>query len=586
MIPLMLPIVGCIDDDTVCPEEMKKDNAMTLEFTVVTRSTLKGGSRALVEPSNYDPQVGTAAENYLDLNNLSFLLFDSEGKVIRVFKPEVEVTPESAETYLTYSVRAFLSEDDFEALSGTKRLNANPNQQLRFSIGVVGNYLNLSPQRVGFHANQTIQEICNPQSVGVFEMPTRNNLYVNAWIPSIQNSTYTDALGMTQYALTPAHIPMSGLKTFSVLVKDLLDSSVSNPLNLSAREGDINMLRALAKIEIVDKIGLVGNTQPDIENRSWIEKVELVGHSTLGSLFPTLEQWNLPGNPFETQYVSNVSVPSDNTYVGVQPDGTPNFLPLNFGPVVNFFADVAATEARKDIDGCTVYSCYLTEYDPDNRGTAYPMWMRITAHGPGTAEGGSSFYRLEPAPYINNSAGELMPILRNNIYRYEIASVGTELSIQLIVDDWQTKVTEWSYNDNPAMTQTGYLEWNADAIIDKSLAQVTVTNTQTIEGTFTFSEPVNCYWYASFLREGETEPDAFEFVDTDDPLLASGLIDGTTSATIKIKAKYSPKDNDNRCARLIFTVRTLDGRVVSANVLDPGEYGKNTYFTINQNAAL
>lgn len=567
LIALMLPLVGCINDDSPCDNGVDKADRdeMAIEFSLVTSNPTKGGTRALIAPTG-TAQDGSLAENYLDLDNLTFLLFDDKQELLQVISPYVE--PEDRNSYIKYRVTAFISDHYF--------LHATT-EQLTFTIVVLGNYQDLSPQRFGFAKGMKLADLFDQTKVGTFAMPIRNN-WDNSWIPSILPGENGQQRGF---------IPMAGMQTFTVDVSDLQKSNSGNPLVLSTDENgkDINMLRALAKIEIVDKIGFINGTQPDIDNRSWVEKAELIGHSTRGSIFPTLEQWNRAGNPFETQYVRTVSIPSDNTYLGAQP--TNDFSTDNAAANANFFLDAAASALREN-DHCRVLSCYLTEYDPANRGTAYPMWMRLTVHGPGTANGSSTLYRLEPAPYVDNTPGTLLPILRNNIYRYEITGIGTELDLTLIVDDWDLHETNWEFSDNPGMTDDGYLEWvaNPDISITESNAEVVIGNGATLTGTFNFDEPKGGTWTASFAVEGETERDAFMFVDADGNHVEtiSGTIDGNED-TIRIITNMSPT-NFTRRARLIFTVTTFDGRTISADVLDDARYGRNTYFTIVQNASL
>ena len=564
---LMLPLVGCINDDSLCDkdEEVLPGEGIAIEFSLTTSRPIKSSTRALITPSGV-AQDGSLAENYLDLDNLTFLLFDDKQELLQIISPYVEA--DNSISYIKYRVTAFISDPYF--------LHAT-NPQLTFSIVVLGNYQGLTPERFGFAKGMNLVDLFDHTKVGTFAMPISNN-WGNSWIPSI----YPGGNGQQR-----GFIPMAGMQTFTVDVSDLRASTPGSPLVISTDTNgkDINMLRALAKIEVVDKIGFVNNTQPDKNNRSWIEKVELIGHSTRGSIFPTLAQWNLTGNPFETQYVRTVSIPSDNNYIGAQP--TNGFTTENENATVNFFDDVAATELRSE-DNCQVFSCYLTEYNPNERGTAYPMWMRLTVHGPGTGQTASTFYRLEPAPYTENVPGDLLSILRNNIYRYEITGIGTAVDLDLIVDDWSSHETIWNYSDNPGMTDDGYLTWtlSPDITINTTDAEVIIGNNATLTGAFAFDVPKGGKWIATFAPEGETENDAFMFIDENGDKVSSisGDIDGEHDI-IKIVANFSPTTFDRK-ARLIFTVQTFDGRTISADVLDDAKYGKHNYFTIIQNASL
>ncbi|MDE6089405.1 MAG: hypothetical protein K2G41_01765 [Duncaniella sp.] len=567
---------ACVNEDTPCPPDRdpNAEKGVTLEFSMVTRNASGRGSRALIEPTAGTREVGTEAENYLDLDNLIFLLVDDQQTVIRVFSPNV--TPEENSRYAKYSVRAFINDKYF--------LDAEPGGNLTFSIVVIGNYSTLDPQSFAYHAGQKLSEVFASATVGTFAMPVSNN-WMNKWIPSMFGTAYTDAAGELIEGMTPAHIPMSGMHTYTVSTDDLLASTVNRPFNLSADangSGDINMLRALAKIEIVDRIGIgtgTTTTQPDRTERSWVEKAELIGYTTRGSILPTFTQWNR--GSLETQYVTSTSVPASATYFGAEPANAQ--LTIN-GRAINFFDDAEATEARED--GCRVFSCYLTEYNPADRGTAYPMWIRVTASSP-APEGvtpTSALYRLDVSSYTNGVPGTPLSILRNNIYRYEINGIATVLQPELIVNDWESEETVWDYNDNPGIADGGYLEWSAEQL-DITRDQALIIYRTPLTGTFTFSEPVGGEWIAAFVPEGNTENDAFMFLDADGNKVStiSGPIDGS-EATIRIVANYDP-GNDNRRVRLLFSVRTPDGRTISANLLG-SDYGRNTYFTIQQNARL
>ena len=568
---------ACVNEDTPCPPDRdpNAEKGVTLEFSMVTRNASGRGSRALIEPTAGTREVGTEAENYLDLDNLIFLLVDDQQTVIRVFAPNV--TPEENSRYAKYSVRAFINDKYF--------LDAEPGGNLTFSIVVIGNYSTLDPQNFAYHAGQKLSEVFASATVGTFAMPVSNN-WGNKWIPSMFGTDYTDAAGELIGGMTPAHIPMSGMQTYTVSTDDLLASTVNRPFNLSAAadgSGDINMLRALAKIEIVDRIGVIDTgtaiTQPDRAERSWIEKAELIGYTTRGSILPTFTQWNR--GSLETQYVTSTSVPASANYFGAEPANAQ--LTIN-GRAINFFDDAEATAARED--RCRVFSCYLTEYNPGDRGTAYPMWIRVTATSP-APEGvtpTSALYRLDVSSYTNGVAGTPLSILRNNIYRYEINGIATVLQPELIVNDWESEETVWDYNDNPGIADGGYLKWSAEQL-DITGDQALIIYRTPLTGTFTFSEPVGGEWIAAFVPEGNTENDAFMFLDADGNKVStiSGPIDGS-EAKIRIVANYDP-GNDNRRVRLLFSVRTPDGRTISANLLGD-DYGRNTYFTIQQNARL
>lgn len=545
---MALMLTSCINDDAQCPAEGDGEEQITLEFTVVTRDLAGHGTRALPIPENF--QNGTSAENYLDLQNTVFMLFDESQTLIKVFIPEV--TPED-EQYAKYSVRAFMSPQEFHTLTDNKT-------EVTFYIAVVGNYSRLNPQNAAYHIGQKLDDIFDPEKVGTFAMPISNNNALNAWIPSIYPVD-------NQLA---GHIPMAGIQTFTIPVEALAASTVDHPLDLSGNNGekDINMLRALAKIEVIDNISsIMADATGAISS---IKKVELVGYNTRGSLFPTSGQWNLQGSPYETQYVTEVSIPNDNEYKWARPENNLTVEGEN-SPLVNFFPST-------NEEGKNVFTCYLTEYTPV---AETPIWIRITLQN-GTS---STLHRLDLAPYTGNVPGTAMHILRNNIYRYSITGLSPELALTLNVEPWNVASTEWSFEQTPAMTTDGFMEWTGGNITTET-AEVLYSGT-TLSGTFAFDQPRGgSTWHANLIPANEyTQNDSFFFVDEEGNKmteLPSGVINGTP-ATIRIAATTNTTEY-KRAAQLVFTVHTFDGRTITATVLDPATYGTNQYFTITQNA--
>lgn len=574
---LAVAFTACVNENLQCPVEHEDDSqGITIEFAMVTRNAMS--SRSLITPLDGTREVGYAAENYLDLDNLTFLLFDDQKKMLRTFKPDVIVTDDEAGPYVKYKVTTFLHDNYF--------LKATTNS-ITFTIVVLGNYAGLSPEHFSFYIGQNLSDIFNQNKVATFSAPVSNN--GKSWIPSI----FGDAVTGQQRG----HIPMAGMQTFTVSLANLRASSPDNPFDLSQGGTSvnkwINMLRALAKIEIIDKIAFTAGTPA--ASSSYVEKVELVGHTTRGSILPTYDQWTTSGT--ETQYVTTPSIPQSAEYVGITPEAG-SLTVSHESMLLNFFNDKDATDNQED--GCKVFSCYLTEYNPaDARVQSIPnMWMRLTVNSPnGSETPNSKLYRLEVAPYTNSAPGAVMPILRNNIYRYAITGISATADLRLIVDDWDLDETTWNYNQNPGIAEGGYMKWydvsNQEIFANPQTARLVVTHDQPVSGRFTFSEPLDATWRVAFANMGQTENDAFKFIvgkdeDGNDILAdeASGKIDGKP-AEIKIIAPKAAATGFDRMARLIFTVETPapDGRVLSADVAGD-YYGNNQYFTIVQSAAL
>lgn len=399
---LLLLLASCSREDVLPPDDGEESSDyVTLEFTMLTRNGATDPLSRAGIPAPPNPETGSGAENYLDLENLVFLLFDGQQKMLRAFSPEISVLSGGSAPYVKYSVKTFLHDKYF--------LHAT-DEYITFTIVTLGNHAGLSPDSFNYHIGQELREIFDAEKVGTFAIPVSNNIS-GTWVPAIAPFSGQDS----------GHIPMAGMQTFTVTTAALKSSTPDRPYKLSEGVSAryINMLRALAKIEIIDNMPPLTADGDGYE----IERVELVGHATRGAILPNFSEWSAT---LETQYVSRPSVPVSSEYRGATPVSGLATAQTDDDAVINFFTDSDAAEARGD--GCSVHSCYITEYDPDKNGAIPDMWMRVTVKSHLT--GKTTQFRLEAAPYSDGRPGEPLKILRNNIYRYVITGAN-EISLDI-----------------------------------------------------------------------------------------------------------------------------------------------------------
>lgn len=400
-----------------CSDETESEAAcdnVRFHFTLNLQSlSPAGASRAVIPPSN--PQTGALAENYLNLDDVKFIMFDADQKVL--CELEAKITPEKGSDYTRYVVDFSISDEYFTKPGN--RLN------VEFYIMAIANYTQYDPWHISFPKGVEMKNIFDSQQLS-FALPKGSPW----WNPHFV--AYTDGTSPS----APQYIPMSGLQHFSVTASDILAK-----LNIDL--GEINMLRAMAKIEVVDRIGAVDAadgtmTQPAVDDRASIDKVELMGFYTRGTLLPDFNRWNTSSYP-ETQYVTAPFVPDNFQYAN-----PPLFSNMQDGTafVRNFGLDEAATAARAD--GCKVYSVYIPEYKVPGASqellggtmaeSANPAWVRVTVrqkiNNPDVDKYQETLpYELKLTGYSDGvSDGTNIPLLRNNIYRYEINSVSSKLT--------------------------------------------------------------------------------------------------------------------------------------------------------------
>lgn len=401
---LMLSAAGCVNEDDNCPVPGSGGDTVKLRFTIVTRTPMNSSRQSSRAADISGDKIGTPAENYLNLaaRDISFLLFDRNQKLLRNFTPDVDITPVDDSNYVTYTVRATISEPYFANVADA---------DTEFYIMVVANGRPYGLSAFALAPGHTsISDVAG--QLASFTMPTVSidpeNYGRFGWQP--------DQPGIAD----GEYIPMAGLQHFTI-AKGAFAAGPENFIDLSPGDGskDINMLRALAKIEVVDRIDIPngGDFADAPDDRISIEKVELLGYCATGTILPSFDQWNR-NDVLETQQVVAPTMASPLAYRNPAAD----FNSTIDGTKIEFHNDPDAQSERTD-DHCPVFSVYTTEYSLAAIGTANPVYARVTVE----VNGESRLYLLRLASYTNGQPGDnITTLLRNHIYRYEISDISIE----------------------------------------------------------------------------------------------------------------------------------------------------------------
>lgn len=507
IVAALLPVSCVNDDEPNCPPA-EGDGRYVLSLRVVTRQAATRAAGDATEPA-------IPAENYIDIEGGDFrvLVFDGFGRLIQYFEPSDvlrDISVDGSYQMYTFSGPLF-----------------PVSQQIQ--VAVVANWKSMTDEAVydKFILDNTfLTNIYTNSTAWNFTLPIDN------WRPSIE--------------ATPRRtIPMFGCSGM-VSLSDATVSGSGNDKRYDIRLGDINMLRAVAKIEVVDGL-------PD--GYSLVEGTKLSVYNTTGRLVPDVTSnpgWNQP----------NIQVVSPTLPAGVQT-----------GNDLSFFRE------QKTIGGVerTVYSAYVTEM-------AFVNDTRPTVDLTVSNDNDEAEQLAFSVPVDNYNGGRpeqtLGALLRNHIYRYTINSVNVTANLRLEVLPWDDAETEeWDYTDNVAIAGEGYLAWEGMQSFDKLTARMVVIPDGTpATGSFTISTPHNALWYAYLIPESG-DPDAFMFVDADGNELdvPSGSIDGTTPAVIRVKPRETMVSQNN-VARLQIMVYTA-GHWLVADVCE----GQPEYCTIIQN---
>ena len=433
---LMAPaLTGCVNEDSPCPDNDDPGQGMSIQFTVVTHNPGQGagaqsqtdapsGAPALNGASRADDcngeQTGSPAENFIDMSTCQFFLFDGTGTVLRRIFPEE--TSKNETSYQWYQFKAEIVEPYFD--------NAIKSGQptVDFYIMVIANSKSLDGQEIAYTPGRTtIADIINQGRT--FRRPPEgfyNDTGFHGWAPSLNISDNR-------------MIPMTGIQKFTVSTADLATSTYDTPVSLSPgmtggipvqTPKDIDMLRALAKIEVIDKIDLPDGYDPTID-RIEIEKVELVGLYNTGRLLP---DWP----DYVTEQVTTPTLPAANQYL--EPLAYSEQYTVNNGDKIVFF-DLDPYSSEHFHQNYPVFSGYTTEYSLNSIGNKVKPYIVVTLVNKNDNTQTSYYKELKLSKYEdgkpNGDGIEFM--LRNHIYRYVITGVESDtqlLQVGYSICDW------------------------------------------------------------------------------------------------------------------------------------------------------
>ncbi len=229
---------SCVYDRLgTCPDGSAEDVSVT--FRIATRNT--SGTKA---DNIAGQETGTAAENWLELEGLRFLMFTEGGAFLQDLSAIAKTMSENEDEWNLYTVKATFKEPYFN----------NPlfvDSNVRFKLMVLANWPAEAVEGV-IAAKGSVREIERVQAF--FEMSPE-------FFPEIGK----------------AGIPMFGLMDCAVSWSALAASDSGNYVDI----GDVHMLRSLAKIEILDNIA-----DKDADGYPKVSEVRVMKWNSIARLIP------------------------------------------------------------------------------------------------------------------------------------------------------------------------------------------------------------------------------------------------------------------------------------------------------------
>lgn len=373
---------GCINsDDELCPG----DNTTVTEPTPVDVNltfVISQGNGQLSRAPGHDDYGATEAESLVDFANNDYrvLVFDNGGRLLQILDTEVVRNFNYPDGVTTCLVRG-------------KFDNAYP----EFQIAVLANW-----ESFGLDYNNMLR------GVSLLDDLVSHNRTIPYTFP-------VRGTGWRPFSGTNRGIPMFGLQSYTVdWNKAPINADNSVTLN-----GNVSLLRAVAKIEVVDRI-----TPNATTTRAEIESVTLRGYNVTGCPMPDMKA--NPGWNIQNTQVVLPTIPTPDNY-------------MQNGDLTLFRDDDVA------IDGVTYprFSTYVSEFSLNSQlaDAQFCPTLHITVKNPPIEDPHDEMvtYTIKLASYTDGVAGSPLPsLLRNHIYRYEVNSASANiLKLEYTVCPWE-----------------------------------------------------------------------------------------------------------------------------------------------------
>lgn len=353
-------LCGCSDD--VAPVDSPVDKGADIVLTLYTAdSSSRLSSRAPGDPL----QAATIAENRIDIDGGDYrvLVFGKDGRLLERIIPTDAITVEKND-YSVYSIEGHITQTAFMG---------NADGSYEFQIMVLANWQSLGG------ADCYDKFALTPGKTFIDDVVALAREYCWSLSPKTGWRPFND---------DNKGIPMFGLGSIAVTADQVSASRPDNPIKV----GEISLLRAMAKIEIVDNIA-----QDYYDSRPEITASSIAGHLSTGTLVPDLDA--NPGWNVENTQVGSPTEPAD---------------PVKATAPLQFFS------AGKTDDGHPVYAAYVAEQDLKRLSATSRPAVSVTVK----IDGKESEYTLPLSEYKDGKPSTpLESILRNHIYRFEIVKV-------------------------------------------------------------------------------------------------------------------------------------------------------------------
>lgn len=350
--------------------------------------------------------------------------------------------------------------------------------------------------------------------------------------------------------LWKGYIPMFGTNTFNISRETLLRSTMGEMIYL----GEVNMLRALAKVRVEDNIANKVNGLPRISEVQFRSLTDMA--------------YSLPNNA--TQYVDGQQV-HQNYHIHAKSESQYDWYAYKLGKLsVDNDTRIGYVPEQSIADALPAF--YIKVLTKEATSSSEGEYMEFVVPMSGYGDQDFKFDEL--------TNGNKFPyILRNHIYTLSVEDVetGGPATIRLTVDDWvPTPVYELDYMNIPVVQtpiswEEGTYYNNDEANGELAILPFSEGNAVAAVCHFNISRPLNGTWTAHLLTTSGTEGAfALETENASGGYTAvqsvSGTIDGNDISLRIIGTNPSPAEQN--VAILQITVLLADGTLMEADICD------------------
>lgn len=510
------------ESDCPMPAAAGRAENITLSFRMISSNIGHTRADGLHEERDSEwPQF----EDLINVRDFAFYIFldnDAEGRkplVMKMTDISASHNPNSMVTgsYGAYTVTSVIPRESMEKLLGHP-LSASSSEPVVFRIVILANsgadYQSLAadPTEVG----------TNLENVTTYEafMERAGALLFN--LNDIHNPVEGDS-GVN--GLYKGAIPMFGMGTFTTNEELLYASRTEERIWL----GDVFMLRALAKIRVID------NAPTDSEGFPYVKAVSVRSVTDRGYQLP--EGADTYSNGEQVHAIRYAAVPEEQTSantefrLGYLTKSTPDAKLLRFG--------------------------YLPEQEIGEGGPVICVTAQLNAETEKTYE--------IPMTGYNGSTFDFGSIMRNHIYTLSIEKITVDTPAEIIVsvDEWKESETTLDYTE--AVTVSSGIQWtpgsydnNPDPYLGmvKMLSWDASNKSVPLECTFTLTTPSGAKWTAYLIpKEGNT--DAFAFIDGEGNTVGtavSGTVKNTETTLRIVSTEQFPDVLNSAVLQIVVTL--------------------------------